>query len=162
MNEIFVGFEPVIFDDTEVLILGSFPSVKSRADEFYYGNPQNRFWRLLAGIFHEDVPSDRESKVDFCRKHKIGLWDVVWKAGLTGSLDSALGKSIVELAQVGKLVEAHPNLKKVLCNGGLAYNLFVKNFDIGIECKKMPSTSPANVRFDASIWEKELGQLVKV
>ena len=55
MNEIFVGFEPVIFDDTEVLILGSFPSVMSRANEFYYGNPQNRFWRLLAGIFHENL-----------------------------------------------------------------------------------------------------------
>lgn len=156
MDEIFVGFEPLIFDDTEVLILGSFPSVMSRADGFYYGNPQNRFWKVLASIFDEKPPVSRESKVEFCRKHKIGLWDVVWKAKIIGSSDSNLSKTIVELADVGKLLKEHPRITKVLCNGTLAYKIYSKHCAVGIDCVLMPSTSPANVRFDVKVWEREL------
>lgn len=71
--EKFTGFEPLVDNDSEILILGSFPSVISRTNNFYYGNPQNRFWKMLATIFNENLPQSIENKKELCRKHKIAL-----------------------------------------------------------------------------------------
>lgn len=72
-SEKYIGFDPLMNDDSEFLILSSFPSVKSRENNFYYGHPQNRFWKMLASIFHEDLPKSIEEKKVLCKKHKIAL-----------------------------------------------------------------------------------------
>ena len=156
--EKFTGFEPLVDNDSEILILGSFPSVKSRANNFYYGNPQNRFWKMLATIFNENLPQSIENKKELCRKHKIALWDVVISSNLNGSSDVSLEKSDIELADINGLLKRHPSIKTILCNGKLAYNLFNKYFKVELPVFYMPSTSPANVSYNIDIWREKLAQ----
>ncbi len=87
MSDIKYGFEPFINDDSKLLILGSFPSVKSRQVEFYYGNKQNRFWRTVCSFFGEEVPEATDDKKEFLLKRKIALWDVVTECEIVGSQD---------------------------------------------------------------------------
>lgn len=155
-KDTFKGFEPLVFDDSQILILGSFPSVKSRENNFYYGNPQNRFWKMLVSIFEEKVPKSIDEKIKLCKKHKIALWDVVIRANLQGSSDISLKKSDYIVDDIENLLRTHPAIKTILCNGKLAFNLFMKNFNVGIPVYYMPSTSPANVRFDIDKWMKYL------
>ena len=154
----FTGFEPLVDNDSEILILGSFPSVKSRANNFYYGNPQNRFWKMLATIFNENLPQPIENKKELCRKHKIALWDVVISSNLSGSSDVSLKKSDIELADINGLLKRYPSIKTILCNGKLAYNLFNKYFKVELPVFYMPSTSPANVSYNIDIWREKLTQ----
>mgnify|MGYP001152353708 FL=1 len=81
MSELVQGFDPVYDKASKVLILGSFPSVKSRRVEFYYGNPQNRFWRVVCSYFGESIPESTESKREFLKRRNIALWDIVTSAG---------------------------------------------------------------------------------
>ena len=83
------GFSPEYDDDSEILILGSFPSVKSREEGFYYGNPQNRFWKVLAEIFGGDLPLTVKEKKEFLSRNKIALYDVIYSCDITGSSDSS-------------------------------------------------------------------------
>ena len=83
-------FEPVFNKDSKILILGSFPSVKSRENNFYYGHPQNRFWKVLAKIFEEDVPETIEDKKTFLFEHHIAVWDVIESCTIIGSSDSSI------------------------------------------------------------------------
>ncbi len=150
----FNGFKPLVFEDSQILILGSFPSVKSRQNSFYYGNPQNRFWKMLASIFEEELPQSIDEKIKLCKKHKIALWDVVISSNLQGSSDMSLEKSDYNVADIETLLRTHPTIKIILCNGKLAFNLFMKNFNVGIPVYYMPSTSPANVKFDIDAWRQ--------
>ena len=90
MGEIKRGFEPVYDKDSKLLILGSFPSVKSRQIEFYYGNKQNKFWKTVCGFFGEDVPGDTEGKKQFLYRRNIALWDIVTECEIVGSQDSTI------------------------------------------------------------------------
>ncbi len=148
------GIEPLVFEDSQILILGSFPSVKSRQNNFYYANPRNKLWKLLASFFNEEVPQSVEEKIDFCRKHKIALWDVVTSSNLKGSSDVNLKKSNYDVADIPGLLNTHPDIKVILCNGKLAYNLFTKHFNVALPVYYAPSTSPANTRFDIDAWRK--------
>lgn len=154
----FTGFEPLVDNDSEILILGSFPSVISRTNNFYYGNPQNRFWKMLATIFNENLPQSIENKKELCRKHKIALWDVVISSNLSGSSDVSLEKSNIELADINELLKRYPSIKTILCNGKLAYNLFNKYFKVELPVFYMPSTSPANVSYNIDNWREKLTQ----
>ena len=148
MNE-FVGFNPLIYVDSKILVLGSFPSVKSRENNFYYGHPQNKFWKVLSFIFNEPLPANIDEK--------IALWDVIVSSNLKDSSDSALEKSDFVLADIESLLKKYPNIKKIVCNGKLSYKLYLKYFEkLNIEVVCLPSTSPANTRFDIDVWEKEL------
>lgn len=159
-NLINQGFKPLINDNSEILILGSFPSVKSRQNNFYYGNPQNRLWKVLAEYFKENTPKSIEEKIELCKKHKVALWDVVVSSNINGSSDDKLEKSDIEIADLHGLLKKFTCIKRILCNGKLAYNLYLKYFsDIKIEVLYMPSTSPANVRFDSKKWELGLNIL---
>ncbi len=151
-----IGFDALIFDDSELLILGSFPSVKSRENFFYYGNPRNRFWKILANAFDEKLPQTISEKKELCRKYKIALWDVFIESDLNGSSDTSLSKSNYQLSDITSLLKSHKNIKKILCNGALAYNTLIKNFDIKIPIVKLHSTSPACVTFDAESWMNNL------
>lgn len=149
-GEIKKGFPPFYAPDSEVLILGSFPSVKSRRVDFYYGNPQNRFWRVLAKFFAAPVPESTDEKKAFLLSHKIALWDIVTECEIVGSQDATIKN--YEIADVRAFVEEVP-VKAVLINGGTAFNIFEKNFsDIRVPYLRLPSTSPANTRFDEEEW----------
>ena len=151
-----IGFAPIVFENSEILILGSFPSVKSRENNFYYANKRNRFWPTLASIFQNHALEDIQDKINLCKLNKIALWDVASQSDLTGSSDFKLEKSRLVLSDIEGLLQKYSGIKKILCNGSLAYKILTKNFSLNIPIIKMPSTSPANVRFDKNIWENEL------
>ena len=153
------GFPPIFDKDSRVLILGSFPSVKSRATDFYYGNKQNRFWRLICGYFGEEIPQSTEGKKDFLKRRKIALWDMIESCEIQGSQDATVKKEeIVDLQQV--LCQA--NIECILLNGKLAFSLFLREYkDLCVTYKYMPSTSPANPYFDESVWREALDDVFK-
>ena len=152
-----IGFSPVYDKESRVLILGSFPSVKSREIEFYYGNKQNRFWRMLCGYFGENMPESTEEKRAFLKRRGIALWDMVISCEIDGSADASVRNAeIVDLQEILR----HAKIEKILLNGSLAYELFLQKYkDIEIPYAKMPSTSPANPRYKEEIWRRELDEV---
>lgn len=157
----FNGFEPVFDKNSKVLILGSFPSVKSRENGFYYGNKQNRFWKMLGIIFNEKIEDDITCKKQFLLNHGIALYDVVEKSNLLGSADNTLEKSDFKVADFNSIFKKANNIEKVLCNGKTAYNIFINNYANNLPVICLPSTSSANPRFDILLWKKELEFLLK-
>ena len=154
------GFKPVYDENSQVLILGSFPSVKSREQGFYYGNKQNRFWKMLSSVFDEEIQDNIEAKKSFLLKHHIALYDVIEQSDLKGSADIALEKSNNKTAEISFLLPPHTKVRKILCNGKTSFNILTSN---GTNCTVnnipivyMPSTSPANPRYDFAVWQKEL------
>lgn len=137
------GFEPVFNERSTVLVLGSFPSVLSRKNDFYYGNPQNRFWRVLAAIAKEPVPETISEKKEMLLSCGIALWDVIQECDIKGSSDASI-KNVVP-AQVELITRTAP-IKRVICNGATAGRLYKKYllYKVGIEAEVLPSTSPAN------------------
>lgn len=150
MCEIKRGFEPVYNSESKVLILGSFPSVKSRSSSFYYGNPQNRFWKTVCGYFGENVPPDNEGKRQFLVRRKIALWDVVMECEIVGSQDATIKN--YKVADIPEIIESS-QISLIIVNGNKAYEIFDRYFSsIKMPCVKLPSTSPANTRFDENLW----------
>ena len=148
------GFAPVFDEKSRVLILGSFPSVKSRAVGFYYGNPQNKFWRTLEAFFGEAVPKDADGRRAYVLKHGVALWDVVLSCTIAGSSDASIERETV--ADVASLVKGS-GICRILCNGTTAYRLFAEHFpELVPIAKKPPSTSPANPRFCPEPWIEAL------
>ena len=152
-----IGFAPVYNESSRLLILGSFPSVKSREIGFYYGNKQNRFWKTVCGFFGEDIPTTTEGKEEFLFRRRIALWDVATSCQIKGSSDASLKNA--ELADLSEIL-SKAKIDKILLNGALAFRLFTDQYaELSVPYKKMPSTSPANPRFDAKVWEEELAYL---
>lgn len=148
----YYGFPPLFDKNSKILILGSFPSVKSREQNFYYGNKQNRFWGLLGKAFcaAAETVSDRKQ---LCIANGIALWDIVTSCEIEGSMDSDIKNyTLADLSEVLRLAP----IQKILCNGVKAYQLTLSVYSGDIPVLKMPSTSPANVRFDAQIWLEQL------
>ena len=138
-------FKPVIFKESRVLILGSFPSVKSREVDFYYGNKNNRFFKILEVIFDEKIGESKEEKIDFLKRHKIALFDVVKSCEIVGSSDSSI--SVKEVNDIGKLIE-NTDIEKILLNGKKAFEIFQKYIKIDkVKYFYIPSSSPANASF---------------
>ena len=137
---------PVYDENSRILILGSFPSVKSRESGFFYGHPQNRFWKVLAGIFEVDVPTTIEEKKQFLLVHHVAVWDVIASCTITGSSDSSI-KDVVP-NDIEWLIK-DSSINKIFVNGGTAYKLFQKYLasQINVPVMKLPSTSPANAGF---------------
>ncbi len=140
---------PFYNPDSKVLILGSFPSVKSREEGFYYAHPQNRFWKVLANIFNEEI-TDKKA---FLKKHQIALFDVCASCEIKGSSDASIKKVIPN--DIKKLIE-ESEIKVILLNGKTATNLFKKMIkDIKIPTISLPSTSPANATYSLDKLIKE-------
>ena len=135
-------FPPIYNIESRVLILGSFPSVVSRTQEFYYGHPRNRFWPLLAALLDVMDPHSVEEKKQMLLHHHIALYDAVTACAITGSADASM-QSIVP-ADVSGIFQEAP-IQAVFANGSKAYEVCIKH--IGIPAIKLPSTSPANARF---------------
>ena len=151
------GFEPVWDENSRLLVLGSFPSVKSRAQGFYYGNPQNRFWRTLARFFGADEPKNPEARRSFVLEHNIALWDVVASCSIVGSSDASIAD--VELAQIPTLIKKS-RIAAIFCNGGKSHDLLSKHFpELLSMTRKLSSTSPANPRFSEGEWFSALSEV---
>ena len=151
------GFAPIFDAHSKVLILGSFPSVKSRKIDFYYGNKQNRFWKMICGYFNEDIPETVEGKKAFLLKYGIALWDMVASCEIEGSADSSIKEE--ELVDLNEVL-CHAKIKKILLNGALSYQLFVRKYkELCVSYQRLPSTSPANVRFDEREWKEALNDV---
>lgn len=135
---------PPIYDaNAEVLILGSFPSVKSREGQFFYHHPQNRFWKVLAAVTHAPVPQSVEEKKTFLLHNRIALWDTVQHCEITGSADSSIRNVVPN--DLRPILEA-TGLRRIYCNGTTAYRLYLRYLypELQIMPVKLPSTSPAN------------------
>ncbi len=143
MERIEHPFPPLYDKNSKILILGSFPSVKSREQMFFYGHPQNRFWKVIAGVFESDIPTVIEEKKKLLISHKIALWDVIASCEITGSSDSSIKNVVVnDFSEIFKTAD----IKRIFVNGKTAekyYNKYLKE-KIGRECTVLPSTSPAN------------------
>lgn len=139
-------FEPVFDEHAKILILGTFPSVKSRENNFYYGHPQNRFWKVLAGITEEAVPQTVEEKKAFLLRNHIAVWDVIAQCEIMGSSDSSIRNAVP--CDVNSVL-AQSQIRQIFANGTKAYELYRKYlFSVtGREVVRLPSTSPANAAF---------------
>ena len=136
---------PPTYDErSRVLVLGSLPSPKSREVQFNYGHPQNRFWRVVARLADEPVPSTNERKRDFCLRHHIALWDVVAECDIEGASDASIRNACPnDLA----LITENAPVEAVFCTGAKAHDLYRKlgcEQACGLPAVKLPSTSPAN------------------
>ena len=136
-------FEPVFDAKCRVLILGSLPSVKSRQNDFYYGHPQNRFWRVLAAALGEPVPRTIADKKRLLLTHHIALWDVIASCEIVGSSDSSIQNAVANDLTV--ILSAAP-IECILTNGKTAGKLYDRYIlpQIGKPAVCLPSTSPAN------------------
>lgn len=136
-------FDPVFDGRSRVLILGSFPSVKSREVAFYYGHPHNRFWKMLGGVFGCAVPETIDDKRAFLLERGIALWDVIKSCDIIGSSDASI-KNVVpnDLS----LILNSCKIEKILANGATSAKLYEKYCFDALQRKiiRMPSTSPAN------------------
>ena len=150
-------FAPVGDNESQILILGTFPSVKSRAEGFYYGNLQNRFWRILAAVFDEAVPQTTTDKESLLLRNKVALWDVAAMCDIDGSSDASI-KSVVPNDINGLLTGSR--ISKIYANGRTAEKLYLKHVRPVTEMDiiALPSTSAAN----ASMSFEKLSALWKV
>ncbi|BAP32576.1 G:T/U mismatch-specific DNA glycosylase [Chryseobacterium sp. StRB126] len=153
------SFPPLIDDQSEILILGSIPGVKSLEMQQYYAHPQNKFWKIILELLNEKFTEDYSKRIGIVKKHHIALWDVIDSCERKGSLDSEIKNE--EANQIDALLEEHPNVKAIFCNGGKSYKnlrkLLGKNYKLPIFL--MPSTSPLHtISFERKFeeWKKVL------
>ncbi len=147
-------FGPVYNSDSKILILGSFPSVKSRENSFYYAHPQNRFWKLLYFCLDENYNSidfsslTIDDKKRFLYKNNIALWDSIESCDIIGSSDSSITN--VKINDINKII-SESKIQRILFNGSTSYNILKKYYDLkllkGITTIVLPSTSPANAKY---------------
>lgn len=137
---------PLYCKSSSKLILGSFPSVKSREAMFYYGHPQNRFWRLLALLFDEKPPAAVEEKKNLILSHDLALWDSIKSCTITGSSDSSVKDVVPNDLSV---ILNNSLVTRIFCNGALSHKMYMKYIypQTKIEAVKLPSTSPANAAY---------------
>ena len=134
-------FKPIVFKDTETLILGSFPSIKSFENNFYYAHPRNQFWKILEAVTTYPV-NNRDQKLWLLKEAKLGLWDMIRVCSRNNSLDSSLENE--EVNDIAGFLETHPGIKKVAFTGKKAQALFETHFSyLEIETLYLPSPSSA-------------------
>ena len=139
---------PPVFDaHSEVLILGSFPSVKSRESGFFYGHPQNRFWKVTSGVFGEETPATIEEKKAFLLRNRIAVWDVIGSCEIEGSSDATIRDVTVNDLDI---ILKKADIKSIYVNGKKAYQMYQRYTQpvIGREAVCLPSTSPANAAWN--------------
>lgn len=140
---VYHNFPPLYAADSRVLLLGSMPSPKSRAQEFFYGHPQNRFWRVLAAVLNVHTPETIAEKRTLCLSHHIALWDVLASCEIIGASDAAIRSPIAH--DFAPLL-AQTQVQAIYTTGGTANALYQRLCapKTGLPAGKLPSTSPAN------------------
>ena len=152
-------FPPIYNSDSRILILGSFPSVKSRINGFFYGNPQNRFWKIISKITNNLLPTNISEKKALLLTNHIALWDVVKTCDIKGSKDNSIRNIIPNDLSI---ILNQTSIKTIFANGNMAYNLYDKYSKnlYSMNIIKLPSTSPANASYNFEklfeIWNKSL------
>ncbi|MCI8280741.1 MAG: DNA-deoxyinosine glycosylase [Lachnospiraceae bacterium] len=139
-------FEPVYNRNSRVLILGTFPSVKSREQHFYYGHPQNRFWKVIAALTNAPVPASIPEKKELLLSNGIAVWDVIASCDIIGSSDTSI-KNVIP-ADIPAVL-SNSSIKQIYGNGAKACQLYDKYLlpKTNLPIQKLPSTSPANAAF---------------
>lgn len=134
---------PVFDGSSRVLVLGTMPSPKSRESGFYYGHPQNRFWRVMAALFDEPLPQTNAEKEALVLRHGIALWDVLAECTIEGAADGTIAECVPN--NIASVLARAP-IEKVFCTGAKATELYRKYCEppTGVPCTRLPSTSPAN------------------
>ena len=151
--------KPIYDEHSRILILGSFPSVKSREEGFFYGHPQNRFWRVVAAVCKAETPVTVEEKKKFLLEHHIAVWDVIQSCDIVGSSDSSI-KNVV--ANDLRIILECASIEKIFVNGKKAEQLYKKYIQPQIEREAvcLHSTSPANAAWSLEklieTWGKEM------
>lgn len=141
MNRVFHPLEPIVFEDSETLILGSFPSLKSFEERSYYAHPKNQFWKILSEIYNAPHGANSE-RILLLQKAKIALWDVIASCERRNSADSNLKK--IQPNDIETLIKSHPHVKRILFTGRTAQTLYQKYFiHISLPTALLPSPSPA-------------------
>ncbi len=137
------SFEPVIWPDSRVLVLGTVPSPKSRENQINYGNPRNRFWPTIAHLWDEDDPRTNEGRFDLLRRHHVALWDVLESCQIRGASDASIANPIPN--DIARALELAP-IAAIFTTGTTATRLYRKLCEpvCGMPCTGLPSTSPAN------------------
>lgn len=153
-------FPPFIFEEAKIIILGSFPSVKSRESNFYYMHPQNRFYRILSNLFGEDVYSySIDEKKSFLIRKKIALYDVVQSCIISGSSDSSIKE--VEYIDLDDIL-LHTNIQHIFLNGSKAASLFIKHFKRYQNIATiLPSTASTNAKMTLDELTKKYQIIIK-
>jgi len=151
---------PVFDKNSRILILGSFPSVKSREANFFYGHPQNRFWKVLAAVFDAKVPGTVEEKRAFLLEHGVAVWDVIKSCDIVGSSDSSI-KNVVP-NDLREILNA-ADIRQIFVNGKTAEQYYKKYIEkeIGRKAICLPSTSPANAAWNVEKLVAAWEQIVK-
>lgn len=147
-------FEPIYDGTSRILILGTFPSIKSRENHFYYGHPQNRFWKVLSGLCMMQTPGTIEEKKAFLLQNHIAIWDVIAECDIVGSSDSSIKNAVP--CDLSRILSQAP-IRQIFANGGKAYELYQK-YSYPVlkrEITKLPSTSPANASYQMDRLLKE-------
>ncbi len=139
-------FGPLYNQNSRILILGSFPSVRSREQHFFYGHPQNRFWRVIAALYGTDTPVTIPEKKELILSHGLALWDSIASCVITGSSDASIRE--VKANNLRIILDSSP-IEKIFCNGQKSHEMYRKYIrnDIQREAVCLPSTSPANAQF---------------
>ena len=139
-------FGPLFNEDSRVLILGSFPSVKSREQNFFYGHPQNRFWKVVAAVFRRPVPETIEEKKELILSGRLALWDSIASCEITGSSDASIRNA--QANDISIILE-NSKIERIYCNGRKSHELYRKYIEAqtGREAACLPSTSPANAQW---------------
>jgi hypoxanthine-DNA glycosylase len=152
-----MSFDPVYTENARILIVGTYPSPKSREEGFYYGHPQNRFWPMLAALLGQPVPRDIAAKKALICENGLALWDTVAQCTVVGASDASIRDVVPN--NLAALCEKVP-IQRILCNGALAYRLCVQyqHFTQPIEVLQMPSTSPANAAWRMERLQKAWGE----
>ena len=135
---------PPLYDgNSKILILGSFPSVKTREMGFFYGHPQNRYWKVLSGILEDDFPETVEERRNFLLRHHIAAWDVIYECDIVGSSDASIRN--VTPTDLRPILDAAP-IRQIYVNGKTAEKMYKKYTEPVTDrpCVCLPSTSPAN------------------
>lgn len=151
--------KPIFNENSKMLILGSFPSVKSREICFFYGHPQNRFWRVIAGICNSEIPESVEDKTNLILSNNFAVWDVIHSCEIEGSSDSSIKNVVPNDISV---ILNHSCVDRIFVNGKKAESLYKKYIeqDVGIKAVYLPSTSPANAAWSedrlTEFWKKQI------
>lgn len=152
-------FPPVMDEESRILILGSFPSVRSREEGFFYGHPRNRFWPMLASVLGEETPLTIPEKRRLLLRHHLALWDVIASCSIEGSADATVRNAVP--VDIRRVMDTAP-ISCVICNGALAGRLYRQHLQpiTGMEAVVLPSTSPANAAWSlprlVSAWQEHL------
>ena len=153
-------FGPLYSRESRVLILGSFPSVRSREQHFFYGHPQNRFWKVISVLFHQDIPTTIEQKKELILGNRLALWDVVASCDIRGSSDASIRE--VQANDLSIILNQCP-IRLICCNGKTSWSLYEKLIRpaVGREAVCLPSTSPANAQWSLERLEEAWGVILE-